>query len=67
VRKNYVLIDFENVHPKNLEILKGHDFEVIVFIGAKQTKIALELAIAMQSFGNNAKYIQIEGNGPNAQ
>jgi hypothetical protein len=66
VRKNYVLIDFENVHPKNLEILKGHDFEVIVFIGAKQTKIALELAIAMQSFGNNAKYIQIEGNGPNA-
>jgi hypothetical protein len=66
VRKNYVLIDFENVHPKNLGILKDHDFEVIVFVGAKQTKVSLELAVAMQSLGNNAKYIQIEGNGPNA-
>lgn len=66
MRKNYVLIDFENVHPKNLGILKGHDFEVIVFVGTKQTKISLELAVAMQSLGDNAKYIQIEGNGPNA-
>ncbi|MDH5358150.1 MAG: PIN domain-containing protein [Gammaproteobacteria bacterium] len=66
MRTNYVLIDFENVHPKNLGILKGHDFKVIVFVGAKQTKITLELATAMQSLGDNAKYIQIEGNGPNA-
>jgi PIN domain-containing protein len=66
VRTNYVLIDFENVHPKNLGILKGHDFKVIVFVGAKQNKVSLELATAMQSLGDNAKYIQIEGNGPNA-
>ncbi len=66
MRTNYVLIDFENVHPKNLGILKGHDFKVIVFVGANQTKIALELATAMQSLGDNAKYIQISGNGPNA-
>ena len=66
VRKNYVLIDFENVHPKNLGILEGHDFQVIVFVGAKQTKITLDLAVAMQSLGENAKYVQIEGNGPNA-
>lgn len=66
MKTNYVLIDFENVHPKNLGILKGHDFKVIVFIGAKQNKVSLELATAMQSLGDNAKYIQIEGNGPNA-
>lgn len=66
MRTNYILIDFENVHPKNLEILKGHEFKVIVFVGANQTKITLELAAAMQSLGDNAKYIQIEGNGPNA-
>lgn len=66
MRTNYVLIDFENVHPKNLGILKGHDFKVIVFVGAKQNKVSLELATAMQSLGDNAKYIQIEGNGPNA-
>ena len=66
MRKNYILIDFENVHPKNLGILKGHDFKVILFLGANQNKITLELATAMQSLGDNAKYIQIEGNGPNA-
>ena len=66
MRKNYVLIDFENVHPKNLGALKDHDFQVIVFVGTKQTKITLELAVAMQSLGENAKYIQIEGNGPDA-
>lgn len=66
MRTNYVLIDFENVHPKNLEILKGHDFKVVVFVGANQTKVTLEMATAMQSLGDNAKYIQIAGNGPNA-
>lgn len=66
MRTNYVLIDFENVHPKNLGSLKGHDFKVIVFVGAKQTKIPLDLVIAMQSLGCNAEYIQIDGNGPNA-
>jgi len=31
---NYVLIDFENVQPKNLEILSNHPFKVLVFVGA---------------------------------
>ena len=36
---NYVLIDFENVQPKNLEILKDHPFKIFVFVGANQTKV----------------------------
>jgi len=66
LKTNYILIDLENVQPKNLEILKGHDFKVIVFVGSKQTKISFDLAIAMQSLGNTAEYIKIDGNGPNA-
>jgi len=31
---NYVLIDFENVQPKNLELLSKHLFKVLVFVGA---------------------------------
>ena len=31
---NYVLIDFENVQPKNLELLTTHPFKVFVFVGA---------------------------------
>ncbi len=63
---NYVLIDFENVQPKNLEILESHPFKVFVFVGENQTKVPYELAAAIQTLGANAKYIQISGNGQNA-
>jgi len=63
---NYVLIDFENVHPKNLELLTTHPFKVFVFVGASQTKVPFDLADSMQLLGNDAKYIKISGNGQNA-
>ena len=63
---NYVLIDFENVQPKNLEILASHPFKVFVFVGENQTKVPYELAAAIQTLGANAKYIKISGNGQNA-
>jgi hypothetical protein len=61
-----VLIDFENVQPKNLEILKNHPFKIFVFVGANQTKVFFDLASTMQQFGDNAHYIKISGNGQNA-
>ena len=63
---NYVLIDFENVQPKNLSILANHPFKVFVFIGASQTKVPRHVAVAMQALGDRAKYVEIDGNGPNA-
>ena len=63
---NYVLIDFENVQPKNLEILKDHPFKIFVFVGANQTKVPFDLATAMQNLGEDAKYIKISGNGHNS-
>ena len=63
---NYVLIDFENVQPRNLEILASHPFKVLVFVGASQAKISYELAAAMQQLGDNAQYVKIGGNGKNA-
>lgn len=63
---NYVLIDFENVQPKNLDILVNHPFKIFVFVGANQTKVSFDLATVMQDFGDNAKYIKISGNGQNA-
>jgi len=66
VPKNYVLIDFENVQPKNLSILAAHPFKVLVFIGASQTKVPRHVAVAMQALGDRAKYVEIDGNGPNA-
>ena len=63
---NYVLIDFENVQPKNLNILANHPFKVFVFIGANQTKVPRHVAVAMQALGDKARYVEIDGSGPNA-
>ena len=63
---NYVLIDLENVQPKNIGVLAGNNFKVLVFVGEKQTKIPLDMAAALQQLGADAKYIKINGNGPNA-
>ena len=70
MKTNYVLIDYENVQPKNLAmILDGgsdQDFRVLVFVGANQTKVPIELAEPMQRLGDKAEYITISGSGKNA-
>jgi len=66
VKTDYVLIDFENVQPKDLSLLAGHPFRIMVFVGANLGRIPFELAKALQSMGENAKYVQISGSGPNA-
>jgi hypothetical protein len=63
---NYVLIDFENVQPSNLEILRSHPFKVLVFVGASQTKVPYDLASAMQALGDAAQYVKTAGAGKNA-
>jgi hypothetical protein len=62
----YVLVDYENVQPASLGGLDGQDVHVIVFVGASQTKIPIELAAAMQRLGARGEYVRISGNGPNA-
>lgn len=66
MRTQYVLIDYENVQPRNLAGLEGEEFRVLVMIGANQGKVSFELAAAMQRLGHRAEYVQISGNGPNA-
>jgi len=61
-----VLIDFENVQPQNLGALSGRTVRIKVFLGSNQAKIPVAIAQAMQTFGPDAEYIQIEGSGSNA-
>lgn len=63
---NFVLVDFENVQPRNMGLLKGGPFHIKVFLGASQGKITLEMAQALQTFGDAAEYIQVVGNGKDA-
>jgi hypothetical protein len=66
VKNNYVLIDYENVQPKDLAVLNGHPFKIMVFVGANQEKIPFSMASALQSLGSKAEYVKISGNGNNA-
>jgi hypothetical protein len=66
VKTNIVLIDFENVQPKDLAQLRGRPFKTKVFCGATQTKIPFDLAAELQPLGPDAEYILIQGTGPNA-
>jgi hypothetical protein len=66
LKTNFVLVDFENVQPKNVSLLHGHSFKIKVFVGANQSKISFDMARALQAYGPDAEYIQIDGNGKNA-
>ena len=66
MRTNHVLIDFENVHVKSLDLLKGEHFRVIVFLGPKNTKLPVDLVLAMQAFGTRGEYVMLESPGANA-
>jgi hypothetical protein len=63
---NFVLIDYENIQPKNIEILKKHPFKIFIFVGENQNRIPFETANAIQEFGSDARYIKISGNGQNS-
>lgn len=66
VRKNYVLVDQENVHIASVAQLQAEHFRVLLFIGPHQQSINVDLVLSMQDIGRRAKFIKIERSGPNA-
>ena len=66
MKTRYILIDYENVQPKDLALLDGQPAKVIVFIGANQSKLPTELVLAMQPRGSDGDFVRISGNGRNA-
>jgi PIN domain len=61
-----VLVDYENVQPKDIALLKDGPFKVKIFLGPNQAKIPVELVNAIQPLGINADYVLLEAPGPNA-
>jgi PIN domain len=66
LKTHYVLIDYENVQPKNLSTLKEHPVKVMVFVGANQAKVPFDLAESLQALGGKAEYVKISASGRNA-
>lgn len=66
MKTNYVLIDYENVQPTDVRTLNQEHVKIVLFVGANQTKISIDIAVALQEMSERATYIKISGNGPNA-
>ena len=67
LRINYVLVDFENVQVlDSLEQLDHDHFKLLVFVGASQGKVPIDVAASLQPLGDRMEYIKISGNGMNA-
>lgn len=66
MKTNYILIDYENVQAKSLTLLKSEQFQVRVFLGPGNTKLPVELVLAMHELGARADYVMLETSGTNA-
>jgi hypothetical protein len=66
LRTNYIPIDLESIQPETLVALEPEQFRVIVFVGANQSKITFDTAMALQKKGDKAEYVKISGTGHNA-
>jgi len=62
----YVLVDFENIQPANLDRLRDRDFTLRIFVGSSQERMPLKIVNSLQVFGTSLEYIQASGSGPNA-
>ena len=63
--KELLLVDFENVQKVDLSRL-GDGCDVIVFLGASQKSVPVELVTCAQELGSRIQWQKIEGNGNNA-
>jgi hypothetical protein len=66
MRTNFILVDFENVQPKDIGLLKDGPFKVKVFLGPNQSKVPVTLAAALQTLCGNTEYVCLETAGNNA-
>ena len=66
MKTNYVLIDFENVVPDNLDLLDQEWIRAILFVGKNQTKLPVPMVKAIQKLGSRAEYVDMAGTGHNA-
>jgi hypothetical protein len=59
-----LLVDFENVQQVDLSSL-NEETNVIIFVGANQKAIPLELVTTAQRLGQRVEWQRVEGNGSN--
>jgi len=66
MKLNFVLVDYENVQPKDLALLPRSNVRLKIFRGPSLKKYPVELVEAVQPFGEAAEYVATSKDGPNA-
>jgi hypothetical protein len=60
-----LLVDFENVHQVDFARL-DEGFEVVIFVGASQKSVPIELVANAQKLGSRIEWQRVDANGSNA-
>ena len=60
-----LLVDYENVQQVDFGRL-DEDFQVMVFVGASQKSVPIDMVACTQKLGNRVEWHRVEGNGSNA-
>ena len=66
MKTNYVLVDYENVKVAHIERLCDERFRVTLFLGIHDTKLPVDLVLAMQQLRDRGNYVVLEAAGRNA-
>ena len=63
---NYVLVDYENVQPADISVLRVPNVQLLLFVGASQTKLPIEMVMALQSMNGAGRIVRCSATGSNA-
>ena len=64
--QKFILIDYENVQPKNFELLAKHSFHVYIFFGLNQVRVSRDFLKSILALQEKAEIVEVSGNGKNA-
>lgn len=62
----HILIDFENVQPQDMSLLRGDQYRVIIFRGPHQNRLDFDVVESLQPLGTNVTYVRSDRQGKNA-
>jgi hypothetical protein len=62
----HILVDFENVQPKDFELLDSDRCRIVMFLGPHQNKLGLDVVQSLQRLGPSVTYVQSENKARNA-
>src|SRR6476469_8951656 len=62
----YILVDYENVQPRDVPLLDASRHRMIIFRGTHQNKVDADLAEALQPLGAKVEYVRVAKAGKNA-